>query len=96
VKWGSLEIGELADGVHLRGALRPAAVLHFAALTDVGELILNPTLYYQNNVGYTAALLRSNRCRTQRAPELRSRSWPTVPPNSRWALCPTSGKWARQ
>jgi UDP-arabinose 4-epimerase len=60
VKWGPLEIGELADSLRLRDTLaryRPAAVIHFAALAYVDESNQNPTLYYQNNVGGTAALL---------------------------------------
>jgi UDP-arabinose 4-epimerase len=64
VKWGALEVGELTDQNKLRAALtryRPAAVIHFAALTDVGESNRNPPLYYQNNVGGTAALLAAMR-----------------------------------
>jgi UDP-arabinose 4-epimerase len=64
VKWGALEIGELTDSVHLRETLahyRPAAVVHFAALAYVGESNLNPSAYYQNNVGGTAALLGAMR-----------------------------------
>jgi len=64
VKWGALEIGELTDQNKLRATLvryRPAAVVHFAALTDVGESNRNPPLYYQNNVGGTAALLAAMR-----------------------------------
>src|ERR1043166_1065270 len=60
VKWGPLEIGELADSTRLQEAFvrhQPAAVLHFAALAYVGESNINPALYYQNNVGGTAALL---------------------------------------
>lgn len=34
------------------------AVMHFAAFTDVGESVLNPDKYYQNNVGATLNLLR--------------------------------------
>ena len=64
VKWGVLEVGELADGGHLRAVLtryRPAAVVHFAALAYVGESTSNPDLYYQNNVGGTATLLGAMR-----------------------------------
>jgi UDP-arabinose 4-epimerase len=64
VQWGPLEIGELADKVRLRETLeryQPAAVIHFAALAYVGESNLQPTLYYQNNVGGTAALLEAMR-----------------------------------
>jgi UDP-arabinose 4-epimerase len=64
VKWGPLEVGELTDQNKLRTTLaryRLAAVVHFAALTDVGESNLNPTLYYRNNVGGTVALLEAMR-----------------------------------
>jgi UDP-glucose-4-epimerase GalE len=60
VKWGPLELGELADSARLREVLaqyRPAAVVHFAAFAYVGESNLNPTLYYKNNVSGTVALL---------------------------------------
>jgi UDP-arabinose 4-epimerase len=60
VKWGALATGELADSACLRETFaqyKPAAVVHFAALAYVDESNRNPTLYYQNNVGGTAALL---------------------------------------
>lgn len=64
VKWGALEIGELADGARLRETLmrcRPAAVVHFAAFAYVGESNENPSAYYRNNVGGTATLLDAMR-----------------------------------
>ena len=64
VQWGALEIGALADGVRLREVLtryRPAAVVHFAAFAYVGESNADPLLYYQNNVGGTAALVEAMR-----------------------------------
>ncbi len=64
VKWGPLEIGELADAVRLRAVIaqyRPAAVVHFAALAYVGESNENPAAYYRNNVGGTAELLDAMR-----------------------------------
>jgi len=64
VKWGPLEIGDLADGARFRevlAQLKPAAVVHFAAFAYVGESNLNPTLYYQNNFGGTLALLEAMR-----------------------------------
>ena len=64
VQWGALEIGALADGVRLREVLtryRPAAVVHFAAFAYVGESNADPLLYYQNNVGGTAALVDAMR-----------------------------------
>jgi UDP-arabinose 4-epimerase len=62
VKWGPLEVGELADRARLCeviGHYSPAAVVHFAAFAYVGESNLNPTLYYQNNLGGTVALLEA-------------------------------------
>jgi UDP-arabinose 4-epimerase len=64
VRWGPLEIGDLADGARLRAAIarhRPAAVVHFAALAHVGESNENPAAYYRNNVGGTAELLDAMR-----------------------------------
>ena len=62
VKWGPLEVGDIADQAHLREVLeryQPAAVIHFAAFAYVGESVENPVLYYQNNVCGSVALLRS-------------------------------------
>jgi UDP-arabinose 4-epimerase len=64
VKWGPLEIGELADRTRLREVMarhRPRAVVHFAALAYVGESNDNPAAYYANNIGGTAALLENMR-----------------------------------
>jgi UDP-arabinose 4-epimerase len=64
VQWGALEVGELADSTRLREVFaqyQPAAVVHFAALAYVDESNKNPALYYQNNVGGTAALLDAMR-----------------------------------
>jgi UDP-arabinose 4-epimerase len=62
VKWGPLEVGDIADSARLRGVLeqyRPASVMHFAAYAYVGESVENPLLYYNNNVAGTAALLQT-------------------------------------
>jgi UDP-glucose-4-epimerase GalE len=62
VKWGVLEVGDIADYLRLQAVLKlyePAAVMHFAGFAYVGESVRNPLLYYQNNVGGSAALLRS-------------------------------------
>jgi UDP-arabinose 4-epimerase len=62
VKWGPFENGNIADTERLRLVFarhRPAAVMHFAAYTYVGESIENPLIYYTNNIAATAALLRS-------------------------------------
>ena len=60
VKFGPLEVGELADRARLRAVLdkyQPAAVMHFAALAYVGESIEQPERYHSNNVGGSAGLL---------------------------------------
>ena len=62
VKWGPLEVGDIADTTRLHevlGKYQPAAVMHFAAFAYVGESVERPLLYYSNNVGGTAALLRA-------------------------------------
>ena len=60
VKWGPLEVGDLAEQAKLREVVarhRPVAVIHFAAFAYVGESNETPATYYRNNVGGTAALL---------------------------------------
>src|SRR6056297_2619301 len=62
VKWGPLEVGDLADGEKLRDVLRqyrPVGVVHFAAFAYVGESVSQPLLYYRNNVAGTMSLLRA-------------------------------------
>ena len=64
VKWGPLEIGDIADQARLAEVLakhRPRAVLHFAAFAYVGESVTDPALYYRNNVGGTLSLLEAMR-----------------------------------
>ncbi|HYF36472.1 MAG TPA: NAD-dependent epimerase/dehydratase family protein, partial [Prosthecobacter sp.] len=61
VKWGPLEIGDLADGAFLDsvfGRYQPVAVIHFAAYAYVGESVEQPYSYYQNNVAGTLSLLQ--------------------------------------
>lgn len=60
VKWGPLEIGDIRDVVRLREVLKkyqPEAIMHFAAFAYVGESILHPQKYYNNNVLGTLNLL---------------------------------------
>lgn len=64
VRWGTLEVGDMTDETRLREVLdrhRPASVMHFAALTYVGESVSDPALYYSNNVVGTLALLAAMR-----------------------------------
>jgi UDP-arabinose 4-epimerase len=60
VKFGPLEVGEIADKARVREVLekyRPAAVMHFAALAYVGESIEQPERYRRNNVDGSKGLL---------------------------------------
>ena len=60
VKWGPLERGDLRNHDDLKRAFathRPWAVMHVAAYAYVGESMLDPAKYYDNNVGGTAKLL---------------------------------------
>lgn len=62
VKWGPLEVGDIADRSRVRevlGRYRPIAVMHFSAFINVGESVTNPLLYYSNNAGSTAIFLQS-------------------------------------
>lgn len=62
VKWGPLEIGDIADRNRLDEVIaryRPVAAIHFAAYAYVGESMDDPWLYYDNNVSRTIALLKA-------------------------------------
>ena len=53
VKFGPLEVADLLDRDALDrvfAAYRPEAVMHFAALSQVGESVAEPGLYWRNNV----------------------------------------------
>ena len=60
VKWGPLVEADLADGVLLREVIRKysvSAVVHFAANAYVGESVVNPRKYFENNASNTLNLL---------------------------------------
>lgn len=62
VKFGPLEEGDLRDRERLGqifAAYRPKAVMHFAALSEVGESMRDPGRYWDNNVAGTATLLQA-------------------------------------
>jgi UDP-glucose 4-epimerase len=64
VQWGPLECGDIRDRAGLDAAFekyRPAAVVHFAALIEVGESVRNPTGFFENNVSGTLTLLAAAR-----------------------------------
>jgi len=53
VQWGPLIEGDILDGAAVSRACAdtaPQAVIHFAALTYVGESVADPGKYYRNNV----------------------------------------------
>lgn len=60
VKWGPAEEGDIRDRARLDGVLakhKPSAILHFAALIEVGESVKDPVAFYENNVVGTLTLL---------------------------------------
>src|SRR5882757_832907 len=64
VKWGPAVQGDVRDVEALLEMFRTHdifAVMHFAALSAVGESVINPEKYYENNVTGSLALLRAMR-----------------------------------
>lgn len=64
VRWGPIEIGDVADRARLCDVLRrhrPAGVMHFAAFTDVRESLAHPSLYHAVNVLGSRTLLDAMR-----------------------------------
>ncbi len=64
VRWGPLHVGDLRDAERLdelARSLRPDAVIHLAALANVGESMADPLAYYDNNVSGTTNLLKAVR-----------------------------------
>jgi len=64
VKWGPLVEADVRDRARVVQALREydiAAVIHFAALSLVGESVSEPAKYYDNNVLGTFSLLEAMR-----------------------------------
>lgn len=60
VRWGPVEEGNIRDRARLDAVLakhRPEAILHFAALIEVGESVKNPAAFYDNNVVGSLTLL---------------------------------------
>ena len=61
-RFGPLEEGNILDTRRLVDAItshKPAAIIHFAALTYVGESQSDPALYYRNNVAGTLSILEA-------------------------------------
>ena len=62
VKFGPFEEGDLLDRVRLNAVFemyRPAAVMHFAALSQVGESIGHPGKYWRNNLSGSLNLVEA-------------------------------------
>ena len=62
VKFGPFEHGELSDSARLDvvfAQYEPVAVMHFAALSQVGESMQKPALYWRNNVVGSLTLLEA-------------------------------------
>lgn len=60
VKWGPFERGDIRDRARLAqvfAAHKPAAVIHCAALIEVGESVKHPARFYDNNVAGSLVLL---------------------------------------
>lgn len=64
VQWGPFEHGDIRDRARLDEVFarwKPAAVLHFAALIEVGESVRHPGRFYETNVGGAANLIEAAR-----------------------------------
>ncbi|MCC1491286.1 UDP-glucose 4-epimerase GalE [Cognatishimia sp. F0-27] len=62
VKFGPFEQGDLLDRARLDAVFleyRPVAVMHFAALSQVGEAMSEPGLYWRNNVCGSLTLIEA-------------------------------------
>tara|TARA_R110002049_G_scaffold44333_6_gene130237 strand:- start:94977 stop:95960 length:984 start_codon:yes stop_codon:yes gene_type:complete len=62
VKFGPFEQGDLLDRARLDAVFakyRPVAVMHFAALSQVGESMSEPGLYWRNNVSGSLTLIEA-------------------------------------
>ena len=63
VKFGPFEQGDLTDRARLDQVFakyQPAAVMHFAALSQVGEAMSQPGRYWANNVGGSLSLIEAS------------------------------------
>lgn len=64
VKWGPFEKGDIRDRARLAAALKqykPVAIMHFAALIQVGISVTNPAEFYDNNLFGSYCLLEEAR-----------------------------------
>jgi UDP-glucose 4-epimerase/UDP-arabinose 4-epimerase len=62
VKWGPLVVGDVGDTQAVADTIvarEVVAVMHFAALSQVGESVIDPQKYYLNNLTGTLSLLKA-------------------------------------
>jgi UDP-glucose 4-epimerase len=62
VKYGPLEVGSLLDAERIDEAIKahaPVAIMHFAALSLVGESMSDPALYWRTNVNGSLNLIEA-------------------------------------
>jgi UDP-glucose-4-epimerase GalE len=62
VRWGPLVVADIADVDTVRATVREhqiTAVMHFAARSLVGESVLKPDVYFENNVVGTLRLIQA-------------------------------------
>lgn len=63
VRWGAFFPGDIGDAEALDaclGSRRFDAVMHFAALIEVGESVVDPIKYYMNNVAKSLCLIEAS------------------------------------
>ena len=63
-QWGPLEVGDIRDATRLDTVFatwNPVAVIHFAALIEVGESVIHPARFYENNVAGALCLIEAAR-----------------------------------
>lgn len=64
VRWGPFEEGDIRDAPRVREVIarhKPVAIIHFAALIEVGESVKYPERFYEVNVGGAATVLAAAR-----------------------------------
>lgn len=64
VQWGPFEQGDIRDAARLDEVIarhNPVALLHFAALIEVGESVKEPGRFYENNVAGAITLIEAAR-----------------------------------
>jgi len=62
IRWGPLVVADIGDSATLRAAMEQhhiSAVIHFAASAYVGESVINPRKYFENNLVKTISLLNA-------------------------------------